>query len=56
MAAGEVSVSGVGARVKGGKAGATAHWFDTCGIVGISGAVVWGRHAGQFGVDFTSGC
>ena len=44
------------AIAKGAKAGAMARWVATCGIVGVSGAVVWIRSAGKFGVGFTSGC
>ena len=40
---------------KGAEAGATALWVATCGIVGVSGAVVWIRYDENFGMGFTSG-
>ena len=40
---------------KGAKAGATALWVAACGIVGVSGAVVWISSYGKFGVGLTSG-
>ena len=49
-------VIGAGESIKGGNAGAMAHWVEACGIVGVGGAVVWGRHARRFGVCFTGGC
>ena len=48
-------VSGSGAIINGGKAGATAHWVEAYGIVGIVGAIVWGSHTRRFGVGFTGG-
>ena len=40
---------------KGAKYGATARWVAACGIVGVSGAVVWISSYGKFGVGLTSG-
>ena len=48
-------VSGSGAIINGGNAGATAHWVEAYGIVGIVGAIACGRRTRRFGVGFTGG-